>query len=908
MARTIAMPPKRSPKAAPEAQQPINTYGYALLPGKLQVHYDITAFARRRSIDFGVPTRLKLFRSISDKMLPNHFEWHDWTERIVGSMCEYSILGFPGCSNCVSGDTRILDGITGIQPTIRFLCENGIAPIVMTLSGPVQAEVPYVKGVDEMFEITLENGSKFSATRQHRVLVSSANANHWFHVSDLQTGQYLSAYEPNRRQSISERDLSVRGQDVRGFQRKAEDLTQDYCPYSYPDDGRPLKEVGNDPIRFPSSACAPKHIQKTCNGGDSGDRDKRTHVSLPPFHPSTAGFAHRRNSFYIPELYRSHQGIPLHVFRSFEQRARFRLGTHFQPPFLEPVQNFSGSESLSDALLQSDKISSCGYRVSQSRIVSIRNTGKRTYYDISVPGPEHYFAEGTIHHNSAKTFNVVSFACDWWLCNPQDSSVTLVSTSKQSLRRRGWAEVSKCYTSTPGARFGNFIDSRMIWQAQKGDDKHAIIGKAVEEGPTNKVADDIKGVHTRRQMVIIDEATSVPAAIYEACANLYSYPEEFVLVLIGNPLNRLDQFGRFCEPDGGWNAVNVETGEWDGKPQESLGGRRPHIVTFDAEKSPNIVEGKIVSKHLPNKEKVEAARRNSGGGQSPLYWQNFRGFWPPEGLTKTVFTQSVLEKNGCYGKHQFTGRNFIIIGALDPARTGDRPALRFGKLGEIVGGHWGIEWFPAIIIPLDSSSDNQLFYQLCEQVKRQCESFKVNGVEYSCDPENFGIDATGSGSGCADILQRIWSPKVIRIEWGGSASTDPMSLENPRPANECVENKRVEMFFRTRDCANSGQLKGVDRETAVELCSLEFDESGKRMKLMSKDDYKEKFRMGSPDLADCAVELTEVARLKGFRLAPVGETIKRFDDLDKNIGKTQEIFHDAETYQPEEDYDLVEEM
>lgn len=508
--------------------------------------------------------------------------------------------------------------------------------------------------------------------------------------------------------------------------------------------------------------------------------------------------------------------------------------------------------------------------------------------------------------NSAKTFNVVSFACAWWLCDPLESSVTLVSTSKQSLRRRGWAEVSKVYGAFSSPRPGNFVDSRMLWQAQKGDDRHAIIGKAVEEGPTQKVADDIKGVHTRRQMVVIDEATSVPAAIYEACANLYSYPEEFILVLIGNPLNRLDQFGRFCEPENGWNSIGVETGEWDGKPQEAIGGRKPHVTTFDAEKSPNIVEGKIVSKHLPNKEKVEAARKNSGGGQSPLYWQNFRGFWPPEGLTKTVFTESALDKHNGYGKHQFNGRNFRIIGSFDPARGGDRPALRFGKLGEIIDGNWGIEWFPPTVVPIDSSSQNPIFYQLCEQVKRQAESFNVNGIEYHCDPENFGIDATGSGSGCADILQRLWSPNVLRIEWGGGASEEPMSLENPRPAKEVVENKRVEMFFRTRDCLNSNQLRGVDKETAIELCAIEFDESGKRIKLMSKEDYKEKFRLGSPDFADTGVMLTEVARIRGFKLAPVGETITRYDDYDKTLNKLTDVYHEAETYQPEEDFEMEE--
>lgn len=501
--------------------------------------------------------------------------------------------------------------------------------------------------------------------------------------------------------------------------------------------------------------------------------------------------------------------------------------------------------------------------------------------------------------NSAKTWHVVNFAVMWWRCDPENSSVTLISTSKQSLRRRAWAEVIKARSINPDEEpFGNFVDSRMIWQANKGDDKHAIIGKAVEEGPTQKVADDIKGVHTRRQMVVIDEATSVPAAIYEACANLYSYPDEFILVLIGNPLNRLDQFGRFCEPANGWLSVNVETGEWEGKPQESIGNRVPHIVTFDAEKSPNITNGRIVSRHLPTKEKVNAAQR-AAGGQTPLYWQNFRGFWPPEGLVKTIFTQSALEKNDGFGRHKFTGRDFRVIGTFDPARTGDRPALRFGRMGEIEGAKWGLEWMPPKIIPVDSNSKNPIYFQLAEQVKRECERIEYNGITYSCDPENFGVDATGSGSGFADILQRIWSPNVIRIEFGGSPSEDSCSLEDARPAKEVYKDKTTEMHFRTRDALNSGQLKGIDQETAVELINRKFDESKRRIQLQPKEDYKAEFKL-SPDFGDTGCMMLEVARIRGFRLAAVGQTIVKHDEWQAHAKKTASVGDEVETYQGEE--------
>lgn len=506
--------------------------------------------------------------------------------------------------------------------------------------------------------------------------------------------------------------------------------------------------------------------------------------------------------------------------------------------------------------------------------------------------------------NSAKTYNVVGFAVAWWLMAPNISSVTLISTSKESLKKRGWSEVLKCYSQVPGPRFGNWVGSRMVWQATKGDDKHAIFGKAVEEGPVQKVADDIKGIHTERQMIVIDEATSVPAAIYEACGNLYSYPKEFILVLIGNPLNRKDQFGRFCEPKDGWTSVTVDTGEWQGKPQEQVGNRIPQIVTFDAEKSPNILKGREVSRHLPTKEGVEAAQR-AGGGQTPSYWQNFRGFWPSEGLVKTVFSESSLKANDIYGKHQFTGEKFIIIGFFDPAfGGGDRPALRFAKMGIIYGGKWGVESCPPIIIPIDAQSLTPVHYQLSEQLRRECETVTIGGTKYSCPPENLAIDATGEGGGLCDIIQRTWSSKIIRVEFGGAPSQDSASLEDIRPANEVYENKRAEIYFRSRDMCNHGQIKGLDMPTSDELITIMFADmkndgtSRKRLLIQSKKEYKLLYKK-SPDYADCFCGLSEVARIKGFRLAPVGETQKRVENV-SNAVKVAEAVYTDNTYEAEE--------
>lgn len=505
---------------------------------------------------------------------------------------------------------------------------------------------------------------------------------------------------------------------------------------------------------------------------------------------------------------------------------------------------------------------------------------------------------------SAKTFNITSFACVWWLMWPEQSSVTLVSTTKNMLRRRAWAEVQKIYFSIrDGQRFGNMVDSRTLWQADRGDDKHAIIAQAVEEGSIQKVVDNIKGTHTRRQMIIVDEATSIPGAIYEACSNLYSYPDEFILAVIGNPWNRLDQFGLFCEPDKGWNSVSVESGEWEAKPFEHCGGEKPYVMTFDAEKSPNIIEGKVVSRHLPKKEEVEQAKKNSNGGNTPHYWQNKRGFWPPEGLIETVFTNSMFNKYDVIrGKHDFKNGNFFLIAALDPAfGGGDAACLRFAKMGTVEGGHYGLQIMPPVFLQINANDkNNPVTHQICKSLMRHCDEVDCgDGIKKSCLPNRIGIDDSGEG-GLGDVIYKDWSHQVIRIVFQGAASDEQVSIEDPRPAKEVYWNKRAEMYFYARSAVESGQVRGIDEATAAELCSIEFDKSKKRTLIQDKHEYRDKHAGKSPDKSDSFVMLFEVARRLGFKLAAVGQTAKVVEEIDDSMKKADEVYHDENLYQQEE--------
>lgn len=152
----------------------------------------------------------------------------------------------------------------------------------------------------------------------------------------------------------------------------------------------------------------------------------------------------------------------------------------------------------------------------------------------------------------------------------------------------------------------------------------------------------------------------------------------------------------------------------------------------------------------------------------------------------------------------------------------------------------------------------------------------------------------------------------MRVEFGGAASEDSASLEDVRPANEVYENKSVEMWFRSRDAVNAGQLRGIDPETATELTNRLFDDSGKRIKLQKKNHdgkdgktkgYKQMYGK-SPDFADSMVLLLEAARRKGFRLAAIGHTVARLQDWSEMFRAIQEV-HATADYREEGEYEFA---
>lgn len=441
---------------------------------------------------------------------------------------------------------------------------------------------------------------------------------------------------------------------------------------------------------------------------------------------------------------------------------------------------------------------------------------------------------------SGKTFSATLFSTVWWAAHPQVSVVLLASTTAKMIRKRMWSNVQELTSKVKGFP-GNMVDSKMSYQSVKGDDRHSISAIAVADGNTSKAVANIQGIHAKRVMVVIDEATDTPEAAFEACTNLSKGCSEFKMVVIGNPSSKFDPHGRFCAPVRGWRSVGEDDTTWETE--------RGICVRFDGLLSPNMDYAKTKYRYLITREQVDTAIRHEGK-TSPTFWKYTRGLWAPDGTVKTVLSESMIEVHE--PGRQFTFQDSIkTVAGTDPGFGGDRCILRFAKVGVTTERKMSIQFTDIVHIAPNATLAEPVHYQISNRIKEECNH---RGVP----PELCGVDSSGEGGGLADILTREWG-LIHRVEFGGSPSEKTVSEEDSRSCKDVYDRKVTELWFSFRRWVMEDRMGGVDLPTLQEFCARLFDDTKRKIGVEPKKEMK--LRTGkSPDLADAAAVLLDVVR------------------------------------------------
>jgi len=443
-----------------------------------------------------------------------------------------------------------------------------------------------------------------------------------------------------------------------------------------------------------------------------------------------------------------------------------------------------------------------------------------------------------------------------WYSSPHNTRVVCTSTTSDALRAKFWKEIQHFYRAA-NTGIGNPVPSRTIIQYQKGDDGAGIYGVAVEsDGSVERAVNKIVGRHNTNVFVAVDELATVSEAIVEASVNLETGAEHFQFAGMANPDSKFDPHGRMSEPENGWNSITDETQMWRTK----RGGVAIHL---DGRRSPRIRDddkfpGMIRQRDLDRTAEIY-------GENSPQFWKQRVGFWCPEGITKTVLSETMIQKFRAMEKIGAGGvlswvSGFVQAAVLDPSFEGqDRKVLRFPKWGDVFDSLTGqtrkaIDLGEYIILKVDVTLPEPIHYQIVRQVKQAC-------IERGISPELFALDSTGEGGGLASIFAREWSPAIVTVEFGGRPSDRPVSEINPRTCREEYVNRVTELWFAVRTMMQNFQVYGLDKDTAIEFCKRLWEPHGNMIIVESKTVMKT--RTGkSPDLADSAVIATELFRQK----------------------------------------------
>lgn len=465
------------------------------------------------------------------------------------------------------------------------------------------------------------------------------------------------------------------------------------------------------------------------------------------------------------------------------------------------------------------------------------------------------------HAAAGKTFTLGRIALLDWLADPFNTITSLATVTAEGLRLRMWGDLMRAYEELPpeiklNLKIYNTPNRMNIMLDGGGADQEKFLIEGMSVSRTKDALGRIRGKHAPRRRVIYDEADDMSEAAYDAMANIMTDPDVKV-VDMSNAMDRYSQFGRACEPAGGWATVDATSLYWEGKP---AGKFRSIVVHLDGLQNPNVKAAggnPLAVKKYPYMLGVDeiASIRAKYGEDSKEWWTMVRGYFPPDGVVAKIFPGVAIERAKLDLTFDFEPE---WVASLDPAFEHDDCALHFGKMGKVRDGRTGITGVESFkILTKEEISAGSKDMQIARQVKELCEARRVR-------PRNFIMDKTGGGRGVYAMLQEIWSPDVQGINYGGEATERPLRVGDSDKAKDVVRYFVSELWFRARYLCEDGLLGGLNRlepKTIDDLNVRRYETKqvtqGRIMQAETKDDLKK--RLGrSPDWGDAFVQFGEL--------------------------------------------------
>lgn len=471
------------------------------------------------------------------------------------------------------------------------------------------------------------------------------------------------------------------------------------------------------------------------------------------------------------------------------------------------------------------------------------------------------------------------FAAWWGLCDyycfPEHTCMLISSTDLRGLELRVWGEIKSLHDYAIN-RFnlpGHMIESKhaistdLIGEENIRDLRKGIIGiPCIQNGKFVGLGKYL-GIKQRRMRLIADEAQFMGATFLNAFANL-DKNVDFKAIVLGNPNDVLDPLGRAAEPKDGWGShlEPDKTAVWDTR---FMNGRCVNLIGTDSPNFDDPAGSPTRYPYLISREKI-ANTLSFFNKDSAEYYSQCIGAMKVGMLLKRVLTRDLCVKFHANSREvSWDGPTTKICG-LDAAYGGDRCVTGHIEFGKTVEGKILVLGHPPVLVPIFGAGGTPPEDQIAQFCKEYCRKASIA-------PENFFHDSTGRGS-LGTALARIWSAQCNPVEFGGSPTSRPVSLdlyiwdqeERRRRLKRCDEHYSkfvTELWFCVRYGVEADQIRGLPEDVMEEFCMREWNKvKGDKIELEKKEDMKD--RVGrSPDLADWYSICLEGARQRGFLIS-----------------------------------------
>lgn len=383
----------------------------------------------------------------------------------------------------------------------------------------------------------------------------------------------------------------------------------------------------------------------------------------------------------------------------------------------------------------------------------------------------------------------------WWLYSGEDSIVVTTATKRDQVEKILWGEIRSAHH---GSRFplGGVL--------QPAAPEIRIGPKWYAFGMTAKEENAFAGFHSRRVLVILDEAAGIAPFIFDAAEGCAAGEHDRIL-RIGNPkCGPTHPFAKACA-----------------LPDEP--GKRKTIVISSTE-TPNYVADRQVIHGLASRAFVEGIARKYGRG-SVTYGAMVEGKFPgaaADGLISIAHLASARERLLAGVKP--VDQDVIRLGA-DVARFGDDLTRIYARRGPFA---WEVEESPL------AKADGPTVARAIAKAALRLKAMSA------------AIDGGGLGAGpidsLRDLIRRGEAPEWLRIfevQFGSQAS-DP----------EQWYDRRTELWWRMRDWLKDQAAIDADATLEEELLTPRYEFQKTRVKLEAKDETKKRLEGRSPDAGD----------------------------------------------------------